>query len=167
MCGRPLLSSRYQFRHKKQNKLTIFDDQDDKLEREILPGYSAAFVPPLVPGTRKGCHYISDYVHASTVSIAISVPKLEHEQVEQKLCNDKSAWKGKQRDFCKLKTGTEWIKQPGKIERRESKKRCNIATMKHDVAILQRHVSKMKRHATLRNLSIVSSHKLSMCLFLL
>src|SRR5260221_8095797 len=51
MCGRPLLASRYQFRHKKQNKLTIFDDQDDKLEREILPGYSAAFVPPLVPGT--------------------------------------------------------------------------------------------------------------------
>ena len=48
----------------------------------------------------------SDYVNASTVSIAISVPKLEHEQEEQKLCDDKSAWEGEKRDFCRLKTGT-------------------------------------------------------------
>jgi len=83
------------------------------------------------------------------------VPKLEHELEEQNLCSDKGAWEAGQQDFCKLKTGTECIKQPGEMKRRESKKRCNIATMKHDVAILQRRVSKMKRHATFHDIALL------------
>jgi hypothetical protein len=70
---------------------------------------------------------------------------LEHELEEQNLCSDKGAWEGGQQNFCRLKTGIECIKQPGEMKRRESKKRCNIATMKRNVAILQQGVSEMKR----------------------
>ena len=75
----------------KQNKLTILDDQDNK-----PLGDSPLLLYLLSRWHLCGCRYISDYVDASTVSIAISVPKLEDEQEERKLHAHRAAWEGKQ-----------------------------------------------------------------------